>query len=170
MHYLITVRVDASNHQITHRAPLSVHQYLFNIKMETHEVPALALRHDVDACIWQPYAQLINSETWPVKHQGTLMAFGYVQSSKQNRKFVTCPPNFSYSVVCEASRHIFIYRSTNNQDCQLRKRTAGAMKPIQVGQQHVFNIDKYGEVIGINATNEYLFLLTENSLVAIHII
>ncbi|KAL0850645.1 hypothetical protein ABMA28_012398 [Loxostege sticticalis] len=166
----VLVRVDASNHQITHRAPLSVHQYLFNIKMETHEVPALALRHDVDACIWQPYAQLINSETWPVKHQGTLMAFGYVQSSKQNRKFVTCPPNFSYSVVCEASRHIFIYRSTNNQDCQLRKRTAGAMKPIQVGQQHVFNIDKYGEVIGINATNEYLFLLTENSLVAIHII
>ncbi|XP_063829832.1 nudC domain-containing protein 1 [Ostrinia nubilalis] len=165
----VLVRINATNHQITHRAPLSVHQYLFNIKIETEEVPALALRHDVDACIWQPYSQLIN-EMWPVKHQGTLKAFGYVQSSKQNRKFVTCPPNFTYSVVCEASRHIFIYQSSGKRDCELRKRTAGVMKPIKVGQQHVFNIENYGEVIGINATNEYLFILTESSLIAIHIV
>lgn len=162
--------MDTNLHQITHRTPLSVHQYLFNIKIEPNEVPAIALRHDVDACIWQPYAQLINSETWPIKHQGTLMAFGYVQSSKQNRKFVTCPPNFTYSVVCEASRHIFIYRSATSEDCQLRKRNAGVMKNIKIGQQYVFNIDKYGEVIGINATNNYLFILTETSLIALQIV
>ncbi|CAB3258959.1 unnamed protein product [Arctia plantaginis] len=165
----VLVRLDAATHKVTHRAPLSVHQFLFSIRIETQEVPVLALRHDVDACIWQPYAQLINSETWPVKHQGTLSAFGYVQSSKQNRKFVTCPPNFSYSVVCEASKHIFIYQSGSNSDCQLRKRTGGAMKNVKVGQQHVFNIDKYGEVLGINATNEYLFILTETKLIAIEI-
>ncbi|KAF9412681.1 hypothetical protein HW555_008889 [Spodoptera exigua] len=165
----VLVRLDATNHNVTHRAPLSVHQYLFSIKIETQEVPALALRHDVDACIWQPYAQLVNSNTWPVKHQGSLSAFGYVQSSKQNRKFVTCPPNFSYSVVCEATRHIFIYQTNSNQDSQLRKRTGGTMRTIKIGQQHVFNIDKYGEVLGINATNEYLFILTENHLVAIQI-
>ncbi|KAG6457747.1 nudC domain-containing protein 1 [Manduca sexta] len=165
----VLVRIDVLTHQITHRIPLSVHQYLFNINLETQEVPALVLRHDVDACIWQPYAQLINSDTWPMKHQGTLMAFGYVQSSKQNRKFVTCPPNFTYSVVCESSRHIFIYQSATDQDCQLRKRTAGVMKPIKVGQQHVFNIDKYGEVLGINATNDFLFVLTETQLLAIQV-
>uniref|UniRef100_A0A2A4JWX4 NudC domain-containing protein 1 n=1 Tax=Heliothis virescens TaxID=7102 RepID=A0A2A4JWX4_HELVI len=165
----VLVRLDATSHSVTHRAPLSVHQFLFSIKIETQEAPALALRHDVDACLWQPYAQLINSNTWPVKHQGSLSAFGYVQSSKQNRKFVTCPPNFSYSVVCEATRHIFIYQSNSNQDCQLRKRTGGGMKNIKIGQQHVFNIDKYGEVLGINATNEYLFILTEKHLVAIQI-
>lgn len=166
----VLVRIQAANHEITHRIPLSVHQYLFNVKLETHESPALVLRHDVDACIWQPYAELINSNTWPFKHQGTLLAFGYVQSSKQNRKFITCPPNFSYSVVCEATRHIFIYQNAGTQDCQLRKRTGGVMKNIKVGQQHVFNIDKYGEIIGITATNEHLFVLTENNLVAIEII
>lgn len=165
----VLVRLDATTHKVTHRAPLSVHQFLFSIRIETQEVPTLALRHDVDACIWQPYAQLINSDTWPIKHQGSLSAFGYVQSSKQNRKFVTCPPNFSYSVVCEASKHIFIYQGTANNDCQLRKRTGGAMKNVKVGQQHVFNIDKYGEVLGINATNEYLFILTETKLIAIGI-
>ncbi|CAH2068104.1 unnamed protein product, partial [Iphiclides podalirius] len=81
----VLVRMDLQKHEVTHRIPLSVHQYLFDTKLDTNEVPALALRHDVDACIWQPYAQLINSETWPIKHQGTLLAFGYVQSSKQNR-------------------------------------------------------------------------------------
>lgn len=163
------MRIDSTSHQITHRIPLSVNQYLFSIRIEMQETPTLALRHDVDACIWQPYAQLVNSETWPVKHQGTLLAFGYVQSSKQNRKFVTCPPNFSYSVVCEASRHIFIYRSSGNPDSQLRKRTEGVMRTIKVGQQHVFNFDKYGEVLGINATNEFLFILTETKLLAIQI-
>lgn len=164
---MFTVRIETENHQITHRTSLSMHQFLFSIKLETNEVPALALRHDVDACVWQPYAQLVNSNTWPVKHQGTLPAFGYVQSSKQNRKFVTCSPNFMYSIVCESYKHIFIYRSAGNQDNQLRKRTDKVMKAIKIGQQHVFNIDEYGEVLGIDATNDYLFLLTENHLVVI---
>lgn len=161
-------RLDATTHDITHRIPLTVHQYLFSIRMEQQEVPALALRHDVDACVWQPYSQLVNSTTWPIKHQGTLMAFGYVQSSKQNRKFITCPPNFAYSVVCEASKHIFVYQNSSGGN-QLRKRTEGVMANIKVGQQHVFNIDKYGEVLGINATNEFLFVLTKNTLLALEI-
>ncbi|RVE48450.1 hypothetical protein evm_006886 [Chilo suppressalis] len=65
----VLVRMDLTTHQITHRAPLSVHQYLFSVKLDTNDVPALALRHDVDACIWQPYSLLINSDTWPLKHQ-----------------------------------------------------------------------------------------------------
>ncbi|KAL4713556.1 hypothetical protein ACJJTC_006144 [Scirpophaga incertulas] len=166
----ILVRFDSESHEITHRAPLSVNQYLFTIPLEAHEVPALALRHDVDACIWQPYSPMLESETWPVKHQGTLLAFGYVQSSKQNRKFVTCPPNLSYGVVCEATKHVFIYQSSSSEGCQLKKRTTGHMRRIKVGQQHLLNIDKYGEIIGINATNEYLFLLTENSVIAVQIL
>ncbi|XP_059051384.1 nudC domain-containing protein 1 [Achroia grisella] len=165
----VLVRIQATNHETTHRIPLSVHQYLFSVQLETHETPALVLRHDVDACIWQPNAQLVNSNTWPMKHQGTLMAFGYIQSSKENRKFITCPPNFMYSVVCEARRHIFIYQNSGPKDTRLRKRTNGVMVDMKVGQQRVFNIDKYGEVIGINATNEHLFILTENNLIAIEI-
>lgn len=165
--FLFPVRMDATTHEITHRVPLSVNQYLFSIRVERNETPALALRHDVDACIWQPYARVANCKIWPVKHQGTLMAFGYVQASKQSKKFVTCPPDFSYSVVCEQSRHIFIYLSPNKADGQLRKRTAGVMNPVNVGTQYVFNIGQFGEVVGINATNEFLFILTETKLVAI---
>lgn len=168
--FFVSVRIDATDHQITHRVPLSVNQFLFSMKIETQEVPTLAIRHHVDACIWQPYSQLVNSNTWPIKHQGTLMAFGYVQSSKQNRKFVTCPPNFSYSVVCEATKHIFIYKNSSDPNSELKKRTGGVVKQVKVGQQHVFNIDKFGEVLGVNATNEFLFVLTEKKLIAIQIL
>lgn len=161
--------MDLNSHQVTHRIPLSVHQYLFNIKLAVDEVPALALRHDVDACIWQPYAQLVNSDTWPVKHQGALLAFGYVQSSKQNRKFVTCSPNFAYSVVCEATTHIFIYKKSSDSNCHLRKRIGTEVTSIKHGQQRIINVNKYGEILGIHATNEYLFVLTINNLIAIQI-
>ncbi|XP_050663633.1 nudC domain-containing protein 1 [Leptidea sinapis] len=165
----VLVRLDATHHMVTHRVPLSVHQYLFTQQLEIQQAPALCLRHDVDACIWQPYPQLVNSDSWPIKHHGTLMAFGYVQSSKQNRKFITCPANFSYAVVSEATRHIFIYKNTANTDCQLRKRTEGTMKSVKVGQQNVINVEKNGEVLGINATNEYLFVLTQSVFLAIEV-
>lgn len=142
------------------------------MNLEPTEVPALALRHDVDTCIWQPYPILPITESWTIKHQGTLSAFGYIQSSKQNRKFVTCSPNFGYGVVCEASRHIFIYKNCDNgnENCQLKKRNPGGVtKNVKVGQQHVINIDKFGEILGISATNRYLFLLTDKTFVAIEV-
>lgn len=99
------------------------------------------------------------------------MAFGYIQSSKQNRKFVTCPADFSYSVVCESSKHIFIYKNgSGNHDYQLRKRIpGGATKSVKVGHQYVVNVDKYGEVLGINATNNYMLILTVNSFIVVEI-
>lgn len=161
--------MDATNHTTTHRIPLSVHQFLFSVNLKTQQVPALCLRHDVDACIWQPYSHLNNIDTWPVKHEGTLKAFGYVVSSKQNRKYVTCAPDFSYGVVSEAKRHLFIYKCIESDGCQLKRRTEGFMKNIKTAQQFVINTEKYGEVLGINATIEYLFILTESCLIAIEI-
>lgn len=165
------VRIDAVSHAVTHRIPLSVHHYLFNIPTEANEVPAIALRHDVDTCLWQPYAKLPHGDQWLLQHQGTLSAFGYIQSSKQNRKFVTCPPNFSYSVVCEASRHIFIYKNIDSTNgCQLRKRdSVGSTRKVNVGHQHVFNVERYGQVLGVHATNSHLLVLTESMMVAIQI-
>ncbi|XP_073947827.1 nudC domain-containing protein 1 [Choristoneura fumiferana] len=164
----VLARLDI-DHETTHRVSLSVHQFLFSIHIEPQETPAIVLRHDVDACIWQPYSRLINSDSCLLLHQGTLNAFGYVQSSKQNKKFLTCPPNFSYSVVSESSRHIFLYQNKGNLECQLRKRSGGMVRNIKIGQQNVFNVERYGEVLGIDATNDYLFVLTGSTIVAIGI-
>lgn len=41
------------------------------------------------------------------------------------------------------------------------------IRTVKLGQQNVFNIEKYGEVLGVDATNDYLFVLTETTIVAI---
>ena len=33
-----------------------------------------------------------------------------LKAGKQSRKFITAPHTFSYSAICDASRHIYIYR------------------------------------------------------------
>lgn len=49
------------------------------LTVQVHEglAPALGLRHDVDVCLYQPYKD--SSNDWQLKHEGTLLAFGYVQ-------------------------------------------------------------------------------------------
>ncbi|CAG9120232.1 unnamed protein product [Plutella xylostella] len=165
----ILARYDINLHKTTHRTPLSVHQILFHLPLHVGDAPAVALRHEVDACVWQPYPKLLVRDSWPLKHVGTLKAFGYIQSSKQNKKFVTCAPDCSYSVVCESSRHILIYRDKGSPETTLRHRNGGNSRNVSLGQQNVLNTDKYGEILGIYAANNYLFLLAKNTFIAIEL-
>lgn len=73
---------------------LGGHQWLFSAPVKTDAVPAICLRHDVDGYIWQLESPQENGH-WPCTHIGTFPAFGYVQASKQQKKFCTCAPGTS---------------------------------------------------------------------------
>jgi hypothetical protein len=77
---------------------LGGHQWLFNVRMKADDVPALCLRHDVDGCLWQ-FESPKEDGHWPCTHIGTFLAFGYVQASKQEKKFCTCSPG-TYQTSC----------------------------------------------------------------------
>lgn len=82
--------MDAKTHRVTHKANFgSNNAILFSIGLRANSPPAFALRSDVDACIWLPNVQTNqNGEINPqMRHEGTLNAFGYVQASKQQKKF-----------------------------------------------------------------------------------
>lgn len=49
------------------------------VKLGAKIPSSIVIRHDVDACIWSPQEQI--GEHWSLKHDGTLLAFGYVQVS-----------------------------------------------------------------------------------------
>lgn len=126
--------------------------------------PALALMHDVDACIWQP--ELTND--FNMKHVGTLLALGYIQASKQQRKFTVSSPDFTYSVVCETSRHVFIYRQNKPiLDSELRNRIS-SKRVGSVAQQQLISLENE-EVLGIYAGNTMLFVLHENCISALKV-
>lgn len=153
-------RICGTTHKITHKTNISSHQVLFIAKIFDNTLPAFALRHDVDGCLWQPE---INGDEFSLKHIGTLLAFGYIQASKQQRKFSSCAPDMSYSVICESSRHAFIYcQQKSVVSGELRNRTSGR-KINSVAEQQVISLPN-DEVLGLFSSEKYLYLLFSNQL------
>jgi len=139
-------RFSGVSNKVTHKIHLGSHQVLLSPCLNPEWPPAIGLRHDVDVCLWQP----LFDTNFACKHEGTLLAFGYVQASKTNRKFVTCSPNLEYAVISEASGHIFIYRQNKPLlATNLRHRVTGK-RITNIAQQQVINLpnqDILGELI-----------------------
>ena len=140
---------------------LGSNQWLFNADLDKTKVPALCLRHDVDGLLWQPESPAQNEPPW--KHIATFNAFGYVQASKETRKFTTCPPNCSYAVITDTVRHLYMYRQAVSVATPLRNRKTG-QQVSSVAKQQVVSLEAVDNIVGLQATNEKLFVMTEGTL------
>ncbi|RZC33678.1 nudC domain-containing protein 1 [Asbolus verrucosus] len=69
-------RVHRDSHNVTHKVNLGSHQVLLTVNLEKNVPSALAVRSDVDACIWQPKNE---PDEFSMEHKGTLLALGYIQ-------------------------------------------------------------------------------------------
>lgn len=146
---------------------MSSQRYLFNVWLESTKPRALCLQYDVDGLVWQPQNH-ISEQNLPWKHVATFNAFGYVQASKQQRKFSTCPPDCSYAVICDCSRHIYIYRQPLPISSPLRNRKTGHQVNA-VAKQQLVTLDTNDNILGVKATNEQLLILTENELLVVQV-
>jgi hypothetical protein len=78
-----------------------------------------------------------------------------------------CSEDMNLSVICESSRHLFIYKNSYSTASGLRKRTG---PQLQIGQQRVVSLDgAHGEIIGICVENEHVMLLTENAILCLQL-
>lgn len=102
-----------------------------------------------------------------MKHEGTLNAFGYVQASKQQKKFLQCAPDMSYSIISESQRHIFVYKSNYDTASGLKNRNSS--KKVSIGQQKLITMDESDEVLGIVCENEITVLLTQKQILCLQI-
>ncbi|CAG2211176.1 unnamed protein product [Mytilus edulis] len=159
------LRIDGNSHKITHKTNLGSHQWLFQSRLEIDQPPALCLRHDVDGLMIQPQNTVKESET-PWHHTATFNAFGYVQASKQQRRFSICAPDSSYVAICDCVRHIYIYRQPTAILSPLRNRKTG-QEVGAVAKQQLVSLDAVNNIIGIQVTNDYIFVTTENKLYCI---
>lgn len=158
-------RFCVETHKVTHKINLNSHKICLLVKSDESLPPAIALTHDVDACLWQPE---IDNKNFNMKHIGTLLGFGYIQASKQQRKFSVCSPDMAYSAICETNRHIFIYRQNKPiLSSELRNRTT-SKQVSSIAQQQVIDLDS-NEVLGVYAGNSLLFILNENCIYALKI-
>ena len=169
---IIADRVDAITHKTTHRVVLGLNNPpLYALPLRPGQPPALAIRNDVDVCLWLPQvaASLNEDESvkWTVQHEGTVNAFGYIQASKQQKKFIQCSPDMSYALICEPHRHIFIYKTTHDGASGLKNR--GQSTKISIGQQKLVTMDEFDEVLGIVIENEVTLLLTQKHAICMQI-
>ncbi|XP_044277789.1 nudC domain-containing protein 1 isoform X2 [Varanus komodoensis] len=152
-------RFDGNSLNITHVVNLGSNQYLFSTVVDPKEMPCFCLRHDVDALLWQPRPD--QQDKW--EHISTFNALGYVQASKRDKKFMACAPDHSYSALCECLRRVFIYRQPTPLSTVLYNRKEGRQVG-QVAKQLVATLETHDPVLGFQATNERLFVLTTKVL------
>nr|CAG4638555.1 EOG090X08S2 [Cyclestheria hislopi] len=162
-------RLDGETRTVTHKASLGSHQVLFITQLSPNMAPALCLRHNVDGLIWQPMGDELES-AWNCLHTATFQALGYVQASKEQRKFSVCPPNYSYAALCDALRHVYLYRQPGplSSGVELTHRPTGK-KVGSVAKQQVLYLDSGEEILGALAFDTILLILTSSSLFAIKV-
>ncbi|KAM5281830.1 nudC domain-containing protein 1 isoform 1-T1 [Ctenodactylus gundi] len=158
-------RFDGSTLKTTHVVNLGSNQYLFSVIVDPKEMPCFCLRHDVDALLWQPHSSK-QDDMW--EHIATFNALGYVQASKRDKKFFACAPNYSYAALCECLRRVFIYRQPTPMSTVLYNRKEGRHVG-QVAKQQVASLETNDPILGFQATNERLFVLTTKNLFLIKI-
>ncbi|KAG9478620.1 hypothetical protein GDO78_012331 [Eleutherodactylus coqui] len=158
-------RFDGSTMKATDVVNLGGNQFLFSLVATPEKMPCFSLRHDVDALLWQPvFSQ--GDALW--EHAATFNALGYVQASKQDKKFFTCAPNFSYAALCECVRRIFIYRQPTPMSTVLYNRKEGRHVG-QVAKQQVASLESSDPILGFQASNERLFVLTTKKVFVIRV-
>ncbi|EGW09202.1 NudC domain-containing protein 1 [Cricetulus griseus] len=92
----------------------------------------------------------------------------YVQASKRDKKFFACAPNYSYAALCECLRRVFIYRQPTPMSTVLYNRKEGRHVG-QVAKQQVASLETNDPILGFQATNERLFVLTTKNLFLIKV-
>ncbi|XP_027287247.1 nudC domain-containing protein 1 isoform X3 [Cricetulus griseus] len=158
-------RFDGNTLKTTHVVSLGSNQYLFSVVVDPKEMPCFCLRHDVDALLWQPHCNK-QDDMW--EHIATFNALGYVQASKRDKKFFACAPNYSYAALCECLRRVFIYRQPTPMSTVLYNRKEGRHVG-QVAKQQVASLETNDPILGFQATNERLFVLTTKNLFLIKV-
>ncbi len=137
------------------QTPLSGHQWLFNVSHNPAEPLHFCVRHDVDGLLWKPVSSE-NKASVSWKHVTTFNALGYIQASKKNQRFVTCSQKYGFVAIVDCIRNIYVYVTKSISDAQ--------------GSQYIIELPTSEEVLGVRASSESLFVLTSNSLYAIHIL
>ncbi|XP_061163412.1 nudC domain-containing protein 1-like isoform X2 [Saccostrea echinata] len=161
------MRFDGDTHKITHQTSTGSHQFLFSASLDKDKPPAPCLRHDVDGIMWQP-ENLCKETELPWQHVATFNAFGYVQASKQNRKFTLCAPDCSFAVIFDIWRHAYVYRQPAPIATPVRNHKDGRQIS-HVAKQQVVSLECTDHIVGVQATSQKLYILTESVLHALQI-
>ncbi|XP_074595834.1 nudC domain-containing protein 1 [Brevipalpus obovatus] len=154
---------DCGSKRISYQMNLAGHQWLFE-GLQSTKLPCFSVRHDVDALILLPS---ISGRELKINHIATFPALGYVQASKQSKRFLNCSPDFEYAFLADYTNHVYIYKQPE-LDPTLRNRKVQAKS--KVAKQKVVNLGREPVIIiGAIAYHRRLILLSKSKLFCVHV-
>lgn len=156
---LLLLRLDGSTHSLTTIGLLGPTQHLFNCQVQGSVVPSFCIRQDVDGILWQP------EDEEKFTHTATYNAFGYVKASKTMAKFTCAAIDNSYVAVADVKSHIYVFFQPEAFGGELRNRKSGK-RLNSVARQVVISMKTHDEILGLQASPNVLFVLTEKSIFA----
>jgi hypothetical protein len=123
----------------------------------------------VDGLIWQLNDITIENDV-PWRHEATLNAFGYVQASKQNRKFISISPDSSYALIVDMRTHLYLYKqqacASNLPGASLRNRKTGQTVE-HIAKQHMISLENHQDIRGVWTNHEHIYILIANQFFVI---
>lgn len=112
--------------------------------------------------IWR-LNSLTTTDQAPWFHEATLNAFGYVQASKRNRKFLSTPSDYSYALISDMQTHMYLYKQNSPTSTlpgtSLRNRKTGKLVE-SIAKQHMISLENHDEILGLLTLNERIYILT----------
>ncbi|KAH7476224.1 hypothetical protein PRIC1_000236 [Phytophthora ramorum] len=95
----------------------------------------LLFRNDVHGLIYELNVELARLS---LRHASTLPAFGFVQASKQDKKFMSFHPSGSFACIGELERRVFIYQCiSSEEECKSHTRKQHVM---ELGDQQLLGL------------------------------
>ena len=141
--------VDVFTGEVVMEKNFAGHQWLFTHSQSSlHQgaPPRVCLRHDVDGVLWQPPGD--NNTQW--EHAATFDAFGFVHASKQNSKYTLCSTDFKYAVITDCTSQLYVYAASGPDPSQ--------------HPQYVHGLVGSNRIVGCEATDSHLYVLTDQHL------
>ena len=155
------VRADVGGN-VTHMCYGPGHEWLGFVlgerEADTDGFGAVCLKSDVDGLVYSVKAGL------ELKHIASFDAFGFVQASKRDKKFVavTPGPEYRYAVVVESVKHVYLYQRGKKGEIYAEQFV------VDLTEEEAEEGGTPGQVIGVQMIDEKrLAILKEEQIVVI---
>ncbi|KAL3668493.1 hypothetical protein V7S43_006576 [Phytophthora oleae] len=111
----------------------------------------LLFRNDVHGLVFEQSVALARLS---LRHTTTLPAFGFVQASKQEKKFMSFHPTGAFACIGEFERRVFVYQGSSSEE-ERKSHTR---------QQHVVELGNQ-QLLGLQIVNDdTILVLTSNQI------
>lgn len=141
---LLRVRHATRDTTVAVHEKLEINCRKFQFLCASAQLPAspstLVFQHDVHALVFACNDSGDEaSPTTTLRHTATLPAFGFVQASKQQKKFLTAHPSGAFACVGEFERRVFVYHGAAADEGEQQSHTR-RQHVVELGEQPLLGL------------------------------